>query len=343
MTNLELKFDVPMGTTVEQAPSRIPPIFNGEKVVMYGLLKSEKSLVGEKCSATLTGDILGEKMEHRLCFEIPSSTPSGSGDAVLFENILHFLAAKRLIQDWQDGNGPVEWTQEDRKAAILKMSLDSGVVSPYTALVTVDEDQQQMVEGALQVWDLTAEAEDYSSSNSTCSEDENDECDELLEFGSNCVPMAMEFTSRQFSEVMEDDEVYDCPVLCEKEMVLEDRLTFDGESVQGTNSHVSKPSGKYSLLSSLLSLQAAEGFWTLSEEFARLVEQPLEKLAGVCPTDCSTDTWATALALVFLERHFMAEKEEWELVAMKSEMWLSTRGGSIEEVKEAAGKIFKAL
>ena len=143
VTEVKLTFTVPDGVNVLQSPNKIPPVFNGDKLVLYGILKGGKATTG---TATLSGNILGRPVEHVLEF-----TVTGGGESDNSVPVIHQLAAKGLIRDWGDEG-------DKRKDEIIKMSKDSGVVSSYTAYVAVDEEQDKPIAGALKTWDLTAMA-----------------------------------------------------------------------------------------------------------------------------------------------------------------------------------------
>ena len=115
MNDVVLEFNVPDGVEVQQSPNKIPPVFNGERLVMYGVLKSrekggisgwwsskKKGGISGRCMATLSGKLLGGAIRHTVEFtvgnrgEVPASFPVP---------IVHHLAAKRLINDWQIGEG----------------------------------------------------------------------------------------------------------------------------------------------------------------------------------------------------------------------------------------------
>lgn len=363
VTNIKLDFAVPVGVKVQQAPISIPPVFDGERVTLFGLLSYESTAIStEQCSATLTGQMLGEKVKHVLDFELPAvNSPAAlsplletSGDN--FQNILHCLAAKKLVQDWQDGNGNRDgWNKEEKRAAILKLSLDSGVVSSYTSFIAVDESQEQVIEGALQVWDLSAttiEVEEdescYSISSSYLSfggdndvmDDSDDEVLELEFDGNlNARPVSLCIATTT-AETEQDRQFFDSPQ--------------DPSSVPKVSSSTAASTlgqlpipqtDKYALLSKLLSLQMAEGYWELTEELACIIEAPLHDLTSQCPAKCPVSVWGTVLALKCLETRFAAEKDEWELVAMKSELWMSSVCGGGDPVvrlaQDAAANIIK--
>ena len=81
-------------------------------------------------------------------------------------------------------------------------------------------------------------------------------------------------------------------------------------------------------LSQLITLQQAEGYWKLGPGLATLLCSSLADLQGRCPVECSPaveQLWATVLALAFMEEKFPGQRDEWELVAMKAEMWLHSQ------------------
>ena len=93
----------------------------------------------------------------------------------------------------------------------------------------------------------------------------------------------------------------------------------------------------WSVLSAVISLQTAEGYWWLDQNLTKILQHNLSDLEKACPT---TDTvWATILALVALEKKFGSTKDEWELVAMKAEHWLKKQSiPNIKDLRSAAQK-----
>lgn len=92
----------------------------------------------------------------------------------------------------------------------------------------------------------------------------------------------------------------------------------------------------------LILLQSCQGSWQLNYAFARIVDLPLAQLELSAPFVDSTmiplaeqngglgidnyydslSLWATALALIYLERKWPSVKREWELIASKAAAWL---------------------
>lgn len=96
-------------------------------------------------------------------------------------------------------------------------------------------------------------------------------------------------------------------------------------------------------------LQAAEGFWRLDSTLASVFSKSPSELESACPMKLEGESlhtiWATVLTLVYLETQCQGDKDEWELVAMKAEMWLQGQtlpdGTTIGTLREAAEKYWK--
>ena len=149
--NVTVTFDLPGSYEVNVVPDKIPSIYNGEKTVIYGLLmnrpdgKERDGLMGK---AILSGDILGKEFKFEIPFEL-----SGRQGVEEDVSIIHQLAAKVMIQEWQDDGEPYE---ERHKKEIIELSCDASVVSKYTAYIAVDEAQNKPVSGSMQSYELTA-------------------------------------------------------------------------------------------------------------------------------------------------------------------------------------------
>ena len=104
MTDLQVSFDVTSGFDSLKAPDNLPAIFNGDKTVIYGIFKSKAASTlplqaGVSGAALLKGKVLGVPFELTIPFTIPP--PSYSPDPDVQMPIVHHLAAKSLIHDWE--------------------------------------------------------------------------------------------------------------------------------------------------------------------------------------------------------------------------------------------------
>ena len=145
VTDVSILFQVPKEYEVLQSPTSLPPIFNGEKLVSYAVLKSKKeSKEAVSCTAILKGNMLGAKQEHKIPFTLDSSAAAPSLP------VIHHLAAKALITDWE--------TENKEKKSIVDLSIESSVISSHTAFIAIDEESSEPVSGAMKTYDVQAES-----------------------------------------------------------------------------------------------------------------------------------------------------------------------------------------
>ncbi len=92
-------------------------------------------------------------------------------------------------------------------------------------------------------------------------------------------------------------------------------------------------------LTALISLQQAIGYWLLGDLCDKFLQNKIEAKIKR-PPNLSEEVWATIVGLVCLESRYAQQKDEWELIALKAEMWLNSQnlpqGLSIESLKEVA-------
>lgn len=353
MTDLSVEFDVPSGFQALQAPTKLPTLFDGDKAVIYGIFKSKASSdeplkAGVQGTATLRGQVVGEPLEFKIPFEIPEQ---GDSQPLFDLPIIHQLASKSLIVDWQNKEG---WSgtvsEEERKKEIVKLSVESSVLSSHTAYIAVDEEQDKPIEGAVKTWDLTAENvldEDLQAdllcfAAAPCAR--NSAFNYLASSDDDSFNSSDEDNSASGSEEAEEEmEVKERalppPKFRGKKIVPAPSQERDSNSpllVSATKGRAAATSG----LTLLISLQQAEGFWQLDSLATKFLNKNVADFSARCPSGCSSDVWATLLALACLETRFSSQQDEWELVAMKADMWLESQSlpDSIEKLKQAAKK-----
>ena len=141
VTEVSVVFQVPKEYEVVQCPASLPPIFNGEKLVSYAVLKSKKApKKAVSCTAILKGNMLGKKQEHTIPFTIDGSVPAPSLP------VIHHLAAKALITDLE--------IEGKEKKSIVDLSIESSVISSHTAFIAIDEESSEPMSGALKTYDV---------------------------------------------------------------------------------------------------------------------------------------------------------------------------------------------
>jgi hypothetical protein len=360
VTNTSVTFDLPFGYKAKVVPESVPPIFLGERTIIYGIL--EKSLVGKvisgsKGSVTLKGELLGGKIEHKVEFQLPREGNFGV-DSV---STIHHLAGKSLIKEYERNESP---GRGNKKAEIVKLSCESGVISKYTAFIAIDEEQKEPVKGSLQTWDVVAPQPVQMFGKSLL------RCAAPMPRGAGrggSVPLKMKKKSGfvKGSSSHKSDVSETLSALC-----LEDE---DENLLEGFNSgppplppcssigpppppgsrnalvppppapkSVQQSSPSKPTLPQVINLQMASGAWELTPQLAGLLGSSIDVLKSACPVSCEggvQSVWATALVLVFLVKKMSESQDEWELVAMKAESWLKKQnvpGVTTEELKKKA-------
>ena len=143
MTDVRVEFKVPGGYEIMQSPQNLPPVFKGEKLVVYGILKAKGSARDGSGKAVLRGMILGKKLEHSVSFQlvpIPGTAPELAS--------IHHLAGRALVKDWE--------SEGQSKESVVKLSIESSVISSHTAFVAIDEENSEPISGAMKTWDIRA-------------------------------------------------------------------------------------------------------------------------------------------------------------------------------------------
>ena len=355
MTDLEVSFDVTSGFNALEAPDKLPTIFNGDKTIIYGIFRSKAASdqpleAGVSGTATLKGKVVGVSFEHTIPFEIP--LPSSCADLDFFQMpIVHHLAAKSLIRDWEHKEGWASTAPESEcKKEIIRVSIESSVVSAHTAYIAVDEDQDKPIEGAIQMWDLSATMATseggwgYGGLAMSASSGVKYKKKAGVRSRGAAQRKLSPPSMRRFAKGAPPPPMFAAgpPPPCDGD--LEPPVKSISMKAQSAKRKVvdtarSKSSGGSSSdeLTQLISLQQAEGFWNLDKVSSFMKKTVSSPISGVGPA-----VWATVVALVLLESRFPQQQDEWELVAMKAETWLSMQslpaGFDVQKLKEEAKK-----
>ena len=365
VTDVRVDFMVPGGYEVVQSPQNLPPIFNGEKLVVYGILKAKGSARDGSAKAVLKGMILGKKLEHSVSFQLVPIL----GAAPELASI-HHLAGKALVKDWE--------SEGRSKESVVKLSIESSVVSSHTAFVAIDEENSEPIPGAMKTWDIQALR--FSGA--------------LGGGRAGGPPMFMKSAPRSRAMAppppLAAPMMMDClsggmPPLPSRRMAMApppppsapmmmdclsggmppppsmsavpmppppsmsaapmSRRAESAAMSMSSSSRDAGPQPPMDNLSLLVSTQQANGSWILNAGLSRLLGKALAELEGGCPVECRGDlaaVWATLLALCQLRHKYSSQQDEWELIAMKAESWLKRQplpaGVTLSDLKQAAEK-----
>ena len=303
MTDVSVECEVKGQYDVLQSPPILPPIYNGEKLVLYVIIKPCDSFTDKvpvEGTAILRGKIPGKEICHSLPFMVNTTAKDPSPSTTV-----HHLAAKALIKDWQN--------ERKSKDEIVKLSIEASVISAHTAFIAVDEESLERINAPMKIWDIRAaqafKSLDNDSDNwgyALCSSDDDSECEALCDENSEPeLPMLAR------SRIVADEDEVNTPFLFKEK-----------KSVAQPTPPVSTPS---KCLSNVVKAQQANGSWKLDSTLVQLLKKTAKQLEDGCPTEVKGSMaaiWATILVLSLLKKEFSSQQEEWELIAMKAESWL---------------------
>ena len=351
ITDVHLKFEVSSKCEVLQSPQNLPPVFNGERLIAYAVIRSKGPLKASKCTAVLKGSMLGAKQKYKIPFTLESSS------TVLSLPVIHHLAAKALIIDWE--------AEEKEKKSIVDLSIESSVISSHTAFIAIDEESSEPVRGSLKTYDIRTHGLDLDNSScySCSSSDEDDECSPALNQASPPFLSQKKAKKRSAPRMLEDEFDEDfienemVPVaqsgvmmdkLCEEELEYELESWSEGEGQERVlKQRMEKQAATAGLanLTTLITAQLVNGSWELTTSFAQLVGKPLPELEAACPIGregVGATVWATVLAVSLLRSRYSSQQDEWELIGMKAESWLKKQsfsaGVTLESLFQEAQK-----
>ncbi|XP_065917471.1 von Willebrand factor A domain-containing protein 5A-like isoform X2 [Dysidea avara] len=347
--NVTVTFDLPSNYEVKVVPDKIPSIYNGDKTVIYGLLmtKSDQTEDRVKCNAILTGDIVGNEFKFVIPFELPARQVEED------VTVIHQLAAKKMIQEWQDDGEPYE---NKHKQEIIALSCDASVVSKYTAYVAVDEIQNKPVSGSMQAYELTADR--YQPVMMLQARTLRARKSQALYLLDN--PLGdLQSSIRDLQSSTKSVTLPASPPTNQASACCGG--TSSPQPLQHSNSSHSsrgvppsiKPSAPavvppmQSDSSFIVSLQQSNGSWVLNDQLAGAMSKSVEKLMKCCPVSCDVTTvaniWATLVVIEFLKKKYSSMMEELELVIIEAEQWLGKQvlppDVNLVVLKDSASKV----
>ena len=333
-------------------PEKIPSIYNGEKTVIYGLLMEKSEQKGEnvKCKATLTGDIIGKKFK----FDIPFELTEGQSEKEDV-SVIHQLAVKGMIQEWQDDEEPYE---QKHKMEITELSTDACMVSRYTAYIAVDVAENKPVSGSMQGYKLTAGDAEYDFECKCAVLPTSTKGIRFRSLLCCCLassPSPPEVESSLLHKINnrpEPDLLFTPSFALPSYSAIgsaDDGMLVSQEPPESTIS-VSPPSSpptKQTEAGFIVSLQQANGSWLLNDQLAGVVSKSVEELKSCCPVSCddtmTANIWATLVVIELLKKKYPSVLDELELIIMKAEQWLHNQvlpsGVNLATLKENANKL----
>ena len=344
ISDVVVTWNLPKDWTVTQVPSSLPPLFLGDRLVVFGVLTrppdsrkrdDDKDRKKMKAKATLKGTLGTKKagIEHVIEFTVVLGKDHGQAHGDVF----HCLAAESVIQEKQDGYSDASraWDDGEKEAArdaVINVSKAANVVSKFTSFVAVDKDNHQPVSGPLKkkpgldldYWDCDMGYYGFmmgSDSYGIMADDDSSDEGELRETYCD-MGVARDGLEEELDEA---GHFYLSLPRTKSLNNAAGRSTYSAIASTGGSSQQKKEAPP---VLSLISLQKASGAWDLTDQLVSLCGSSRDALITGCPAEIAVNKadgkllWATALALVLLMGKFLDQKDEWEMIAEKGKKWM---------------------
>jgi hypothetical protein len=331
-----------------QAPIRIPPIYDGTRLLVYRLFAAD--------AVPKTVKITAQTPDGPLSVDLPVEEKS-----LLAGNFVHQLAARKRIQDLEEiileeDGAP---TKEEVEKAVVELAIKYRLASKHTSFVGVDDkagkDDFELAMNTRDIKNQVPSGFGYGGRMlggmpmmAMCMAAPAPRCGMRSKLrGGGPMKMA-DSAPESFSadlgsfgapQARISSKSYDMSAADEEDM--EDSAESLGSPIEEQEEQPEKPAKEEDKLTSLIDLQCSDGHFKWGDGLARLTGKSQEDLAAKRPALAgSDDFWLTAIAIVLLEA-MSAEKDLWELVVQKARKFLAKtlNNDDIEKLLEAAKQI----
>ncbi|KAL1781512.1 von Willebrand factor A domain-containing protein 5A-like [Sigmodon hispidus] len=297
--DISLSWNLPPGLLAYMVSPKQNVIYRGQRLIIYAQLTGTMPQVESSGEVCLKYTLQGKAIENKVAFSLqPKANASFT---------IHRLAAKSLIQNKDMG---LHETSKRVKEEVVNISIQSGVLSSFTAFLAINKELNQAVQGPLAHRVIPTPA-----LMSSCALKGRKKGLSLRKLRSKCGQNDL-------------DEFF---VFCEENMETYSSLQNVDEGF-GDNVFVQ-----------LVSLQKANGSWELDEDLTKIMGTSVEDIKDANPAkDGDPSAWATVLAVIWLHAKCKDLKCEWELLERKAVAWLHDHAGSsIPMLVQAANSLLK--
>nr|XP_048272900.1 von Willebrand factor A domain-containing protein 5A-like isoform X6 [Myodes glareolus] len=296
--DISLSWDLPPGLSACMLSPEQTAIFRGQRLITYAQLTGtmpQEENSGEVC---LKYTFNGRSLENRVTFSLQPKTNASF--------TIHRLAAKSLIQTKDLG---FHETSERVKEDVVGISIQSGVLSSFTAFLAINKELNQPVQGPIAQREIPRPIISTSCrAHKGCKK------------GSTSRMKSSRYKS---ADLAFDELEFSSPGNRNAES-----LSMTQMSYSSTKKNDDKGFRK-NVFMQLISRQKANGSWELDEDLAKILRTNLEDIMTANPVkDGDPSTWATVLAVLWLHANSEDLKCEWELLERKSVAWLHDHAGS---------------
>uniref|UniRef100_A0AAZ1XRN6 von Willebrand factor A domain containing 5A n=1 Tax=Oreochromis aureus TaxID=47969 RepID=A0AAZ1XRN6_OREAU len=343
VVDISVTWDLPKEVSVTVLSPPITALFQGQRSLIYAQLTGQSSEAAEGC-VTVKYSLAGHPSENQLHFSLRPAEDTGL--------TVHRLGARTLIRSLEMDERESRGQQDGGvKEKVVKLSVQSGVSSSFTAFIAVNKDNSEVIQGPLVRRNIpTPFARNWAGS--SLLDQVRNGCS--LEFARNWAG-----SSRKLGRSMRGppppppgQQLQMCappPPGQQLQMRVPPPPPLPpppGKNSGRTRLREGRPSAATSWVPAcyaytpqpcmtaapeqpprdpllhLVSLQGASGCWLLDPALATALGKTNEEVETSKPEKANSEVWATILALIWLHAFKMNAKDEWELLAMKAASWL---------------------
>ncbi len=292
------------GLTVTQAPDRIPPVFAGERLLVYGFLKGPRAA---------TARLEGLSSSGSFAFDVqidPGTSTQGRTVAT--------LAARARIRELEEsaawtprrGSRQVARTSDRVSQEIIALSTKYGLMSRETSFVAVER-RDTPVEGDVQLRRVPiALTTGWGGLNLHFAQIAATGTHLGAAWSADTTPALHQFSFE--AREMRVPAMH--PAYRRIEPARASRAPRQSPASQAA-------------MHALVALQRADGTWDLDDRLAAVVGRDLTDMKRAVAgahgdRGDASRAWATALALAWLREHATDLEDEWRLLGRKARKWL---------------------
>ncbi|XP_039478782.1 von Willebrand factor A domain-containing protein 5A-like isoform X1 [Oreochromis aureus] len=323
VVDISVTWDLPKEVSVTVLSPPITALFQGQRSLIYAQLTGQSSEAAEGC-VTVKYSLAGHPSENQLHFSLRPAEDTGL--------TVHRLGARTLIRSLEMDERESRGQQDGGvKEKVVKLSVQSGVSSSFTAFIAVNKDNSEVIQGPLVRRNIpTPFARNWAGS--SLLDQVRNGCS--LEFARNWAG-----SSRKLGRSMRGppppppgQQLQMCappPPGQQLQMRVPPPPPLPPPPVPACYAYTPQPcmtaapeQPPRDPLLHLVSLQGASGCWLLDPALATALGKTNEEVETSKPEKANSEVWATILALIWLHAFKMNAKDEWELLAMKAASWL---------------------
>ncbi len=299
------------GAAVTSMPTRVPPVFAGGRLLVYGFPKTNDRPVAVRLSA--------QGPSGPLAFDVPLA-----GARVARGKSVATLAARSRICELEEGS---EWLvergsrQKDRKGnsvskEIIELSVRYGLISRQTSFVAVER-RETPVTGDVQLRRVPiALTNGWGGIQRRMGRS--------ITLGAiYALPSPKAASGTHDTGVFALDELAARPAGRLERAIESPKAGWARRLFSRRQQPEVPPTG----LHALVALQRADGYWELSADLAAILGRALSELENSLDSASGNRidihrAWATALAIAWLQLHAHDVEDQWKLLSRKARHWL---------------------